>query len=106
MPVFHQFGPYLNVPAAQRGNVIVRYAPTDSVFLSGYVSHPAQLGGLPAVVSMPVGQGHVVMFGFNPLHRFQNHGNFALAWNAILHWNQLGHGLGPAGEEGAVEGGQ
>ncbi|MBA4155906.1 MAG: hypothetical protein H0X65_00315 [Gemmatimonadetes bacterium] len=101
MPVFHQFGPYLSVPAAQRGNVIVRYAPTDSVFLSGYVSHPAQLGGLPAVVSTPVGQGHVVMFGFNPLHRFQSHGTFAMVWNAMLHWNQLGVGLGAAGEDGA-----
>ncbi|MDQ3604745.1 MAG: peptidase [Gemmatimonadota bacterium] len=106
MPLFHQFGPYMNVPAAQRGNVILRYAPTDQLYLSGLVANPGQLGGEPAVVSLPVGQGHVVLFGFNPLHRFQNHGNFALAWNAILHWNQLGHGLGPAGEEGATEGAQ
>jgi hypothetical protein len=104
MPVFHQFGPYLNVPAAQRGNVILRYAPTADVFLSGYVSHPAQLGGQPAAVSMPVGQGHVVMFGFNPLHRFQTHGTFAMVWNALINWDQLGVGLGPAGEEGAGEG--
>jgi hypothetical protein len=101
MPVFHQFGPYLNVPAAQRGHVILRYAPAADVFLSGYVSHPAQLGGQPAAVSMPVGQGHVVMFGFNPLHRFQTHGTFAMVWNALLNWDQLGVGLGPAGEEGA-----
>jgi hypothetical protein len=42
-----------------------------------------------------------VMFGFNPLHRFQTHGTFAMVWNALLNWNQLGVGLGPPGEEGA-----
>ncbi len=100
MPLFHQFGPYMNVPAQQRGSVILRYAPTDQLYLSGLVANPGQLGGQPAVVSLPVGEGHVVLFGFNPLHRFQNHGNFALVWNAIAHWNHLGHGLGPAGREG------
>lgn len=48
-----------------------------------------------------MGQGHVVMFGFNPLHRFQSHGTFAMVWNAMLHWNQLGVGLGAAGEDAA-----
>lgn len=101
LPVFHQFGPYLSVPAAQRGNVILRYAPANEVFLSGYVSHPQQLGGQPAMASVPVGQGHVVLFGFNPLHRFQTHGTFALVWNAMLHWNHLDVGLGAPGEEAA-----
>lgn len=100
-PVFHQFGPYLNVPARQRGRTVVSYAPGSDVFMSGYVSHPAQLGGQPAVVTMPVGEGNAVLFGFNPLHRFQNHGNFALVWNAILHWDQLRHGLGEATDDGA-----
>jgi hypothetical protein len=97
-PVFHQFGPYLTVPARQRGRTVLQYAPADEVFLSGYVSHPAQLGGRPALVSMPVGAGHAVLFGFNPLHRFQSHGTFALVWNALLHWDQLRLGLGEAGE--------
>jgi hypothetical protein len=93
-PVFHQFGPYLNVPARQRGRTVLNYAPAGDVFLSGYVSHPAQLGGRPALVAMPVGQGTAVLFGFNPLHRHQSHGNFALVWNALMHWDQLRLGLG------------
>jgi hypothetical protein len=63
---------------------VLEYAPAGDLFLSGYVSHPAQLGGRPAVVTMPVGQGQAVLFGFNPLHRFQSHGNFALVWNALM----------------------
>jgi hypothetical protein len=100
-PVFHQFGPYLNVPARQRGRTVLNYAPAGDVFMSGFVSHPAQLGGQAALVTMPVGRGYAVLFGFNPLHRFQNHGNFALVWNALMHWDQLGHGLGEATDEPA-----
>jgi len=104
VPLFHQFGPYLSVPNAQRGNVILRYAPAGEVFLSGYVSHPAQLGGQPAAVSVPVGEGHVVMFGFNPLHRFQTHGNFAMVWNVLANWDQLDVGLGTSDDEEAADG--
>jgi hypothetical protein len=99
LPLFHQFGPYLSVPARQRGRVVLRYDRGADVFLSGYVSHPAQLGEQPALVTMPVGQGQAVLFGFNPLHRFQSHGTFALVWNALLHWDQLRVGLGEPGEE-------
>jgi hypothetical protein len=97
-PVFHQFGPYLDVPARERGRTVLRYAPAGEVFMSGYVSHPAQLGERPALVTVPVGAGQAVLFGFNPLHRFQSHGTFALVWNALLHWDQLRLGLGEAGE--------
>jgi hypothetical protein len=101
MPVFHQFGPYLNAPRRQSGHVVMRYAPGEEVFLSGYVSHPDQLAEQPAVVSLPLGQGHVVLFGFNPLHRFQTHGTFAMVWNAMLHWNHLDVGLGEPEDEDA-----
>jgi hypothetical protein len=94
LPVFHQFGPYLSVPAPHRGRTVLQYGPANEVFMSGYVSHPAQLGGRPAAVTVPVGEGQAVLFGFNPLHRFQSHGNFALVWNAILFWDQLRTGLG------------
>jgi hypothetical protein len=105
VPVFHQFGPYMTVPATNRGNIVMRYAPADSVFLSGYVSHPPQLATQPAIVSVPTGQGHVVLFGFNPLHRYQTHGTFAMVWNALMHWNHLGVGLGRPGSADDEPGG-
>jgi hypothetical protein len=94
LPLFHQFGPYFNVPAPQRGRTLLQYAPQDQVYMSGFVSHPGQLAGRPALVTLPVGQGQAVLFGFNPLHRFMNHGNFALVWNTLLHWDNLRVGLG------------
>jgi hypothetical protein len=95
-PLYHRFGPYLNVPRTLQGNVLARYAPASELFLSGLVQNPGELAGNPAIVTTPVGSGHIVLFGFNPLHRYQSHGNFAFVWNAIMNWNDLSVGLPPA----------
>jgi hypothetical protein len=57
--------------------------------MSGLVAGRNQLGGHPAIVTVPAGEGVVVLFGVRTLHRNQTQGSFALAWNAILNWNQL-----------------
>jgi hypothetical protein len=104
-PAFDRFGPYLSAGSRLSSNVIVRFAPTDEVFLSGLIVGRNQLGDHPAVVSVPMGGGHVVLFGLRTLHRNQTQGSFALAWNAILNWNALHLGI-EAGAEGAeTEGG-
>jgi hypothetical protein len=95
-PLYHRFGPYFNVPQTLQGNVLARYAPASELFLSGLVQNPGELAGNPAIVTTPVGAGHIVLFGFNPLHRYQSHGNFAFVWNAIMNWNDLSVGLPPA----------
>ena len=48
-----------------------------------------KLDGLPAILDVPVGKGHVVLFAFNPMHRFLNHSDFRFVYNAILNWNDL-----------------
>ncbi len=88
-PVFDRFGPYLSVSSSLSDNVIVRFAPADEVFMSGLVAGPQGLGGHPAVVSVPLGEGTVVLYGIRTLHRNQTRGSFALAWNAILNWDRL-----------------
>ena len=93
MPLYHQFGPYFTLPERVKGRAVLRYAPTADVYLSGLVRSPAELGDQPAAVVVPTGRGAVVLFGFDPLHRFQNHGNFALVWNALMNWNDLRLGL-------------
>ncbi len=92
-PAFDRFGPYLSVSEALEPNVVVRYADADEVFESGLVLGRDEMGGHPAIVSVPKGEGHVVLFGLRVLHRNQTQGSFALAWNAILNWNELGVGI-------------
>jgi hypothetical protein len=49
----------------------------------------AELAGKAAVVDIPVGKGHVVMFANNPMWRHQTHGSFSLLFNAALNFDHL-----------------
>ncbi len=73
-----------------RPRVILRF-PTDpnDMLLSGGLVGQAALTGRAVVVDSPLGKGHVVMFASRPFWRYQTHGNFNLAFNAILNWNHL-----------------
>jgi hypothetical protein len=83
----------LEAPAAAPADTAP--APRAGTYvLSGMVRGQDQIVGQGAVFDVPVGRGHVVAFTFNPLHRFLNHHEFAMVWNALLHWNDL-----PPGQE-------
>jgi hypothetical protein len=49
----------------------------------------AELAGRPAVVDVPVGKGHVVMFANNPMWRHETHGSFFMVFNAALNYDHL-----------------
>lgn len=55
--------------------------------LSGMVRNESVIVGQGAIFDLPVGSGRVVAFSFNPLHRFLNHHEFPLVWNALMTWN-------------------
>jgi hypothetical protein len=65
--------------------------PNDAndLLLSGGLVGGENLAGRPLVIDAPVGKGHVVLFAIRPFWRWQTHGNFFLAFNAMLHWNDL-----------------
>jgi hypothetical protein len=104
-PVFDRFGPYLSVSSELEEGVILRFSPAGEVFRSGLVLGSEGLGGRPAVVSVPLGEGVVMLYGVRTLHRNQTRGSFALAWNAILNWDQLTT-LAPAPDAAVVEDGE
>jgi len=90
LPLYHQFGPYFTIPASRASGVAVRYGSSGDLLLSGVAREAGAVGGQPAVYSEQVGDGRIVIYGFDALHRHQNHGNHALVWNALLNWNDLG----------------
>jgi hypothetical protein len=95
IPLYHHFGPYFAVDRDLRGDVVMSYASkADSVLMSGLANNPAGMAGDPAIIVVPQGKGFVVLYGFDPMHRFQSQGDFALVWNAVMNWNDLGVGLG------------
>lgn len=57
--------------------------------LSGFVRGEDVVDGKPAILDVPVGQGRVILFAFNPLHRYLNHSDFRFVYNVLLNWNDL-----------------
>lgn len=63
--------------------------PASEYVLSGMVRNQDVIVGQGAIFDVPLGQGHVVAFTFNPLHRWLNHHEFPMVWNALMHWNDF-----------------
>ena len=57
--------------------------------MSGMLRGEKSLSGKPAIVDVPVGQGHVILFGNRPFWRWETHGSHSLVFNTMLHWNDL-----------------
>lgn len=73
------------------GGVVMEWGDRDGapLLVSGQVWGESNLIGRPAILDMRAGQGHVVAFNFNPLHRDLNRGDQRLLWNALLNWQAI-----------------
>jgi hypothetical protein len=73
--------------------VVLRFASDEkNLLISGMLAGGSELANAPAVIDVPVGQGHVVMFANNPMWRHQTQGSFFLLFNAALNYDHLGAG--------------
>ncbi len=59
------------------------------LLVSGGLEGGEKLEGRPAILDVRVGQGRVVAYNFNPIHRDLNHSDHRFFWNAILSWSYL-----------------
>jgi hypothetical protein len=82
-----------------RARVVLRF-PNDAgdMLLSGALAGGQALAGRAVAVDAPLGKGHVVLFGTRPYWRWQTQGLYFLGFNALLNWNDLDAGKGPAPE--------
>ena len=87
IPVRYANGPLLDVPRRLRDEWVL-LSFRDRV-LSGHMRGADQIDERPAVVDVPRGDGRVVLFATNPCYRWQNHGEFGMLFNTILHHNDL-----------------
>ncbi|HEY0511795.1 MAG TPA: M14 family zinc carboxypeptidase, partial [Thermoanaerobaculia bacterium] len=75
------------IPEALRPRTLVRFGDADDLLVSGLLEHGDQLARRAAVVEVPLGKGHLLLFAINPIWRGSTIGSHPLVWNAIL-----GHG--------------
>lgn len=80
------------IPPAERPRVILRYADTKDLFVSGLLDGGDEIAQHAAVIDVPLGRGHVVLFSTNPMWRGQTKGSYFLVFNAILNFDNLNAG--------------
>jgi hypothetical protein len=80
------------IPPANRARVIFRYADSKELLISGLVEGGDEIAQHPAVVDVPTGSGHVVLFSINPVYRGETRGTYSLVLNTILNFDNLNSG--------------
>jgi hypothetical protein len=79
-------------PADQQPRVVLRFGAEKELLLSGMITNNNEIAEKPAVVDVPHGKGHVVLFANNPMWRAETAGSYFLVFNAILNYDHLGAG--------------
>jgi hypothetical protein len=80
-------------PPQLRPRVVLRFVNDEkNLLISGMLAGANELANRPAIVDVPVGRGHVVMFATNPMWRHQTQGEFFLIFNAALNYDNLNAG--------------
>lgn len=88
---------YLPTPET-RPRVVVRFSEEKELLVSGMLAGGAELANKAAVVDVPRGKGHILLFANNPMWRNETQGSYFLLFNAVLNYNHLdaGRPTGPA----------
>ncbi len=80
------------IPDAKRPRVSLRYADNKELLISGLLAGGDEIAQHPAVVDVPSGAGHVILFSINPVYRGETRGTYSLVLNAIMNFDSLDAG--------------
>jgi hypothetical protein len=79
-----------------RPRIVLRFSDEKDLLISGMLAGGRELANRPAVVDVPRGKGHVLLFANNPVWRNATQGSYFLLFNAMLNYDHLGVGIAPA----------
>jgi hypothetical protein len=80
------------IPPAARPRVVLRYADSRDLLVSGLVENGNEIAQHASVVDVPLDKGHVVVFSNNPIWRGETEGSYFLVFNALLNHDRLDAG--------------
>jgi hypothetical protein len=80
------------IPSELRPRVVLRYADTRDLLVSGLLDGGDEIAQHAAVIDSPLERGHVVLFSNNPFWRGQTSGSYFLVFNTILNFDNLNAG--------------
>jgi hypothetical protein len=62
---------------------------SKTMIVSGGGKKVEQMEGRPAILDVPSGKGHYLIYNFNPMHRDLNFSDYRFLWNGILNWQHI-----------------
>jgi hypothetical protein len=87
-----EFARWAIPPPDEQPRVVLRFAAEKELLLSGMITGANEIAEKPAVVDVPHGKGHVVLFATNPIWRAETTWSYFLVFNAILNFDHLNAG--------------
>ena len=87
--------PYV-IPIKMRPEVILRFAATKDLLLSGLLDKGSSIAEHAIVVDAHLGAGNTLLFANNPVYRGETVGSYPLVFNAIMNFQNLGRTEGAA----------
>jgi hypothetical protein len=75
---------------SQTGWLAVAAYPSESLLISGWLIGSEKIEGKTAILHIPVGKGHIILFGFNVLNRGYSLATFKLLFNALYYSTSRG----------------
>jgi hypothetical protein len=83
IPVWFEGGPAFETVGRDRA---VALYPEQNILASGWLSGEKHLARRAAIVDVPVGSGHVLLFGIRPQYRAQSYLTFKLFFNSLFYF--------------------
>ena len=83
MALWSEDSPAWDLPEGSPARVVGRY-PKSGVLASGWLLGAKYLEGRAALLDVPIGQGHAILFGMRPQYRAQSYQAFKIFFNALV----------------------
>jgi hypothetical protein len=80
--IWSEDSPAWEIPSKSPDRVVARY-PADHLLASGWLLGESYLESRAALVDVPLGGGHVILFGMRPQYRAQSYQAFKLFFNSL-----------------------
>ncbi|HUS05806.1 MAG TPA: M14 metallopeptidase family protein [Bryobacteraceae bacterium] len=82
--IWSEGSPAFEAPAILGARTVAKYPPSN-LLASGWLLGEKYLANRASLLDVPVGSGHVVLFGMRPQYRAQSYQTFKLFFNSLLY---------------------